>query len=926
MAEYHSMNKNDHEQGPCRKLSIVIPVYNRERWVAEAIESVLSQSYDPHKVEVVLVDDGSTDGSHDVLTQYAAKYPDRVRHIRQENKGVATALNKGVELATGDVVGFLGSDDYLEDGVARAVIEFFNQHWGQVDLAAIGLEMVGERTGPHWGNGKRFESTRIIDVDQDWNNPQICGGGSFIKVEMFRERGHSFDPELFITEDATLNTQVIMEKMAYGVISGVRYFNRRYSEGADSLVASSHYKKAFYTVIPEHAHQRMLDDARERFGYVPYYVQGVVMYDLKFRFRATIAGLDDAEVAAYRELFRNLLKQISVYVIMKSKCVIEQRLNMLDLREANRLSESAVFADGVYSLEDTRVYSYDRRRPARHRPQRCIIDNFMIRNDEAIISGRLGAVLFNERSEMFAVVDDQEYRVRLTSPLSSVSSYLSNSFVTGRQFTVRAPLPAGSRLSFVLVVDAQSEPYRCPLVLEYGRHARMSGTRRSGFFRDGGSWTLRQQGNYSVSRHAISGAKAVRSRLGFAVRALRSGARLRDVALRLALTLRDSTPTKDVWLLADHKSEAGDNGEAMFEYLSRNRPNDVTPVFALSKDSEHYNRVSALGEVVEPNSRKFFKRYFQASVFLNSAADEYMINPLGSRRIWFQDLLPETSVFLQHGVTKDDQSAWLNKPRKGFDVFVTSAERERDSIVEGPYGYDSADVVLTGMPRFDQLENNPEKLIIFAPTWRKALAGELDRGSGRSLPNPAFSGSEYFRNWQSVITDRSLNRLLSEAGYRGLFAIHPSHASEIPKFASGSVIDVCEYPFDYKRFFEQSSILVTDYSSVAFDFAYLRKPVVYFQPDRESFFLNHLYGSGFYSYVHDGFGPVVFSIPELVSAISRDIESDASVSDAFRARIDSFFAYEGDGNSARLYDAIVRIRAPRSTARQRGHDTAYENV
>ncbi len=926
MAEYDSLNTYDHVQGPCQRLSIVIPVYNRQRWVAEAIESVLGQSYDPRRVEVVLVDDGSTDGSHDVLTEYAAKYPDRVRHVRQENKGVAAALNKGVELATGDVVGFLGSDDYLEDGVAHAVIEFFNHYWDQVDLAAIGLEMVGERSGPHWGNGKRFETTRVIDVEEDWNNPQICGGGSFIKIEMFRERGHAFDPELFITEDATINTQVIMEKMAYGAISGVRYFNRRYSEGADSLVSSSHYKKAFYTVIPERAYQRMLDDAKERFGYIPYYVQGVVMYDLKFRFRATIAGLDDVEVAEYRDRFRKLLKQISVYVIMKSKCVIEQRLNMLDLREGNRLSENATFLDGVYTLEDTRVYSYDKRRPARHRPQRCIVDSFVIREDEAIISGRLGAVLFNELAEMFAVVGDQEYKVRLTDPLSAASSYLSNAFVTGRQFSVRVPLPAGSRLSFALAVNAHGKPYRCPLVLDYGRHARMSGTRASGFFRDGGTWTLRQQGNFTVARHEISGIKALRSRFGFAVRALRAGAKLRDMALRLALTVRNSTPSKEVWLLADHKSEGGDNGEAMFEYLARNRNSEVTPVFALSKESEHYERVSALGEVVEPGSRKFFKRYFQASVFLNSAADEYMINPLGSRRVWFQDLLPETSVFLQHGVTKDDQSNWLNKPRKGFDVFVTSAARERDSIVEGPYGYSSEDVVLTGMPRFDQLNNAPEKLVIFAPTWRKALAGELDRGTGRSLPNPAFSDSEYFRNWQSVITDETLNSVLTDSGYRGLFAIHPSHAAEIPKFDSTAAIDVCEYPFDYKMLFERGAILVTDYSSVAFDFAYLRKPVVYFQPDRESFFLNHLYGNGYYSYVHDGFGPVVFSIPELVSAISRDIDSDASLSSTFRARIDSFFAYEGSGNSARLYDAISHIRSPRSATCQKGWDSTYENV
>jgi len=104
-------------------VSVLIPCYNAERWIAETLDSVLAQSYRP--LEIVVVDDGSTDGTAAVLGRYAAR---GVSIIRQENRGQTAALNRGLSAAKGELVQYLDADDLLAP-----------------DKIALQVERLGER-------------------------------------------------------------------------------------------------------------------------------------------------------------------------------------------------------------------------------------------------------------------------------------------------------------------------------------------------------------------------------------------------------------------------------------------------------------------------------------------------------------------------------------------------------------------------------------------------------------------------------------------------------------------------------------------------------------------------------------------------------------------------------------------------------------
>ncbi len=105
-------------------ISVIIPVYNGERYLAEAIESVLAQSCRP--LEVIVVDDGSTDGTAAVAGRFASQ----VHYVQQPNRGPAAARNRGLEIARGDIICFLDADDLLLKTALETQLSYLDREPG----------------------------------------------------------------------------------------------------------------------------------------------------------------------------------------------------------------------------------------------------------------------------------------------------------------------------------------------------------------------------------------------------------------------------------------------------------------------------------------------------------------------------------------------------------------------------------------------------------------------------------------------------------------------------------------------------------------------------------------------------------------------------------------------------------------------------
>jgi len=429
-----------------------------------------------------------------------------------------------------------------------------------------------------------------------------------------------------------------------------------------------------------------------------------------------------------------------------------------------------------------------------------------------------------------------------------------------------------------------------------------------------GRWLVYWEGDRLIFRRASALRVAWQRMLFFAELAVsgRVGAR-KAIGVRVAVALRRMFCRRRLWLVSDRVDSGGDSGEVLFRYLRRNLLS-VDVRFVVSSSSPAFDRLKGAGPVVpyESSWRKVLT--LSAGCLVSSQAQRSFSNPFAGYSEPYRDLLAKIPiVFLQHGVIKDDLSAALCRRERNFAGFVVSAPRERDSVLNGMYGYGADAVWMTGLPRFDELESNPGKRIVIMPTWRFGLMDGQDDVSGKWRLRDDFQSSRFCEFYSGLLSDARLLDSCRRNGFRLSFALHPNMAAARRFFHGNDVVEVCGEGVSYRDLFSTGSLLVTDYSSTAFDFAYLRKPVVYAHFDADSFFSGgHTYAKGYFDYVRDGFGEVETSLDAVVARIVGYVESGCRLAPEYGRRIDRFFAFSGTGSCKRVMDRIVELTEART--------------
>ena len=370
-----------------------------------------------------------------------------------------------------------------------------------------------------------------------------------------------------------------------------------------------------------------------------------------------------------------------------------------------------------------------------------------------------------------------------------------------------------------------------------------------------------------------------------------------------------STVKSNAWILMDRDNQADDNAEHLYRYISENHP-EQDIYFALKKNSSDWKRLEQDGfNLLEFGSSVFESKLKDCAKIISSHVDGYITH-------YFKDnsLLDKDYVFLQHGITKDDLSGWLNT--KKIACFVTATNPEYHSIVDNTtaYKFGKKEVKLTGFPRYDRLliNNNTEsKQILIMPTWRSSIVGTYISGTERTR-NPDFMKTNYARHWHGFMNHAILKEL-NDQGYQIVFAPHPSIQEYMDEFTVPDFIKIYSYSEgNIQSVFQNSSILITDYSSVAFDVAYLNKAILYYQFDYDEVFSsgNHTYQKGYFDYNRDGFGVVAYNETELLAALKDLVDNQAKVPDLYQTRIDKTFQFRDSNNCERVYQAILDLDKP----------------
>lgn len=350
---------------------------------------------------------------------------------------------------------------------------------------------------------------------------------------------------------------------------------------------------------------------------------------------------------------------------------------------------------------------------------------------------------------------------------------------------------------------------------------------------------------------------------------------------------------KKIWIVSERENECRDNGYVFFKHM-REKHKDINCYYALKKTSPDYKKVKSLGNIIEFGSFKHFAYYCAAKYLICSTTQgfcpSYYLTLLRKKiHLW------GTYVFLQHGITKDNQTFLYRKAAK-LDLFICGAKPEFDDIVKN-YGYRDNQVVYTGFARFDLYHNlSPKNKIIVMPTWR------------RTIINVVFEETDYFKIWNTFLQDTHLIRLLEKNDTYLYFYIHPSLQKYSSLFVSHcpNIIIADFYHYDIQSLLMESKLMVTDFSSVAFDFGYMKRPVIYFQYDEKEFFQKH-YIKGYFDYRRDGFGPVCADMNLLIGEIEASLNGHFEIG-KYRLNSNKFFPLQDEANSERIYEAIVNYK------------------
>lgn len=353
---------------------------------------------------------------------------------------------------------------------------------------------------------------------------------------------------------------------------------------------------------------------------------------------------------------------------------------------------------------------------------------------------------------------------------------------------------------------------------------------------------------------------------------------------------------KNLILICEEPNEARDNGYHLFQYIRKNYPDD--PVYyAIHKKSKDYLKIKELGNIIEFHSFKHWLYYLAANVNISthksgnpSPALFYVLQVSG--------LLKNKRVFLQHGITMNYVD-YVNYKNSKFRLFICGASKEYE-FVKKEFGYPKDYVKLLGFSRFDALYHKEinKKQIVIMPTWRSYLINEkID-----------FKNTEYFQKYNSLLHNKNLIQYIEKNDIKIYFYLHRKMQKFESYFKSDhkNIIIVHQNEIDIQQLIQSSALLVTDYSSVSLDFAYMNKPVIYYQFDRDEFIQNHL-KQGYFSYLKDGFGKVIFDEDNLVNKMISYSIMDYRLEKFYQKRIDCFFDLRDQNNNFRIYQTIKEL-------------------
>ncbi|WP_309128008.1 glycosyltransferase [Microbacterium sp.] len=697
--------------------SIVVPLYETARFLPALLGSLERQRGrgDEFALECLFVDDSSPDDAGRIASEWLTRTGIAGRVIEQPNRGVSAARNNGLDLATGEWIAFVDSDDFLSDGYVLGVHRFLRS----VAEASNGVSLVSCNVARYHEIDDRYDHAhplrdkfnrgdRLYPLEQHPEFIQSQAASAFFPLAKLRASGVRFLEGLHAAEDALFVSSYLLTETqpVIACVASSDYYYRQRASG-DSAVNRFARNPDYYFARFTRGYLPLFAKARATHGSVPHWLGQYFLYDMRWFFPREMDAtnkathLSAAQKAEVLSSVAAVLKQLDPTWVRDYSITgmgLELRDLMLSLMDAPLLSEGLVEVHGIDEHRDLVQLRYR------------FVGELPV---ESVTVGGRPAVVVAAKTRRLDYLGQTRMRQRILWIVADDDLVV---LLDGRQQKiVLAPpsVPAFSASRARLGFDSYVDPIG---PIPPSKALRPLPRRMVG----------------RVRREAAALAPALFRNAR--VRAL--GEELRESRAAKIVRIHAQRPRTrarygGAWLFIDHVNVAGDNAEALYRHVRVEAP-DVNAVFVIDRRSSDWQRLRRSGaHVLAYGSLEHRAALMNAEFVISSQLGAESAAPL-SREIYWDGRIPWRFVYLPRDLIRDDHSIWLNG--QPITLMATAADDELRALTDDdtPSSLTALEVTNTGFARHDEIvreraaaEGRRRRLVLFAPSDDDPLWLEL---------------------------------------------------------------------------------------------------------------------------------------------------------------------------------------------------------
>ena len=836
------------------EFSVIIPTHNSELGIKESIDSLINQTLNFNKnIEIIVCDKDSEDNTKEICEKYIEKYPNNIKYFSIETADFAKAKNIALQESSGNYITFLEPHDYYSKDAFKGALNFVAKH-KEIDLISIPMRFFKNNKNWNYLNYKIKKSEKINLLERP-EYVQLLGLSTFFKKESIKNA----EFKEVSNGNITFFNEILINNPLMGICSKGTYFSKNidekiYADTVNPLTLND------YNSFVEFNFAEIVKKSLDKFSKIPRFIQ----YNLTNHLRWILSIEKTPNELDLTKLAENI-QCIEDEILLNTKLLDNDlKLFAFLLKYGNELNEDLKDKLGLNTV---------------------FIDVFDIINDKLYILS--STVNISPRNIDILINNKEINKKELKFPQKDKYSL---NYRYGPDYSIETVIPLNTNEIFKLEFKQGEKKLR----IDFSRPCNFS--KAVGYAKTKHYISVLENDQITIKKK--TSLNWIRQEIKSLIHMVKEHETGFEKAIPFRIAYMIGYPflrNKRIWFYMDRPNESDDNGLALFKY-SVKQDEDIDKYFILDSKNKDFDNIKKIGKVISYKSLKH--RYLGMFVenIITSHPDNEIIYPFWGGYPFFAGLLKSNNIFLQHGILKDNISSWLNKSKMNLSMFLTSSTKEYESIFEYPYNYGENIVQMLGLPRFDTLENqNDKKQIIVMPSWRRYL----DHKSREYVRE-----NEFFKRFNSLLNNEKLISSAREHDYEIIFKPHPKVYEYIDLFDENEYVKIDFDKIKYQELFNSSSLMITDYSSVAFDFAYLYKPVIYYHyRDDYHFDLEESY----FDYETMGFGEIARTEEEMVDLIVDYIENDCKIKEKYHHRIDEFFLFNDKNNCKRVHEKIKEL-------------------